>query len=112
MAWTYVRLELIDPDTQDYPPMYEAMEKAGFVRTLDVKTPDGRVKTKRLPSGMYRIENVAASSARDLALVAVQHSGAKKAAILAIETSVTVAVANLRADSDEDLLEAMFLGED
>jgi hypothetical protein len=91
-----VRVQLVDSDSDNYPPLWEAMEEEGFSRTVI----DSKGTVYRLPHGTYRTEEASSAGA----ILAKARSAVKslglKARILVVPRGGTIKMSNLEEDDD------------
>jgi hypothetical protein len=102
---TFVRVELEEPDTELYPPFWEAMQALGFKRTIIGKKTR---KTFRLPKGLYLIEKASAEEALAMTKQAVTNAKVE-ARMFCVPAGPGVRFANLQED-DEAAEDEMFDG--
>lgn len=103
MARTFVRVELVEPDTDAYPPLWQALFELGFTRTIKGKK-TGRAF--RLPKGFYLLENTTAEQALELAKKATRAANVE-ARVFCVPAASGVRFANLQED-DEAAEDEMF----
>lgn len=103
MARTFVRVELIEPDSDAYPPMWAALEDLGFVRTIKGKKTG---KAFRLPRGLYLLEAKTPDEALTLAKQAIVQCDVE-ARVMCIPAAPGVRFGNLQ-DDDEATEDEMF----
>jgi len=96
MARTFVRVELIEPDTDAYPPMWAALEELGFMRTIKGKKTG---KGFRLPKGLYLLEGKTPDEALTLAKQAIAKVEAE-ARVMCIPAGPGVRFGNLQEEEE------------
>ncbi|MBA3391159.1 MAG: hypothetical protein H0T89_00875 [Deltaproteobacteria bacterium] len=96
MARTFVRVELIEPDNDAYPPLWEAMGEQGFVRTIVGKKTG---KPFRLPKGFYLIEKTTPQETLEKAKLAITKAKVE-ARIFCVPSGPGVRFANLQEDEE------------
>lgn len=105
MNRTFVRVELVEPDTQRYGVFWETIVKQGFKRTVAGKKTG---KAFRLPQGFYIVENATSEEALALTKQAVKAAGVE-ARIFCVPVSAGVRFANLQEDeeaAEDEMLES------
>jgi hypothetical protein len=103
MGRTFVRVELVEPDTDAYPPLWEAMAELGFVRTINGKKTG---KAFRLPKGFYLL-NKTPEEALVLTKQAIEKAKVE-ARVFCVPTGPGVRFANLQEDeeaAEDEMLE-------
>ena len=96
MARTFVRVEMVVPDTEAYPPLWEAMLELGFTRVITGKKTH---RPFRLPKGFYLLEQKSPEEA--LALMKQAIARAKvEARVFCVLAGPGVRFANLQEDEE------------
>ena len=98
MNRTFVRVELVAPETDSFPGFWEALLKQGFKRTVAGKKTG---KAFRLPKGFYLVENATPEEALVLTKAAVAESKVE-ARIFCVPVGAGVRFANLQEDDEAD----------
>ncbi len=104
MARTFVRLELVEPDLDAYPPLWEAMAALGFVRTINGKKTG---KAFRLPKGFYLLANKTPEEALALTKQAIE-TAKVEARVFCVPSGPGVRFGNLQEDeeaAEDEMLE-------
>ena len=105
MNRTFVRVELVAPETDSYPAFWDALTKQGFKRTVAGKKTG---KAFRLPKGFYLVENATPEEALNLTKEAVK-TAKVEARIFCVPVGAGVRFANLQEDdeaAEDEMLEA------